>query len=173
MTKEAREALRINLKRYLLRMEGAVRRLNSSRLESSNDRSNRSSISVDDKIVAQNKIVNKPIITIFMTFLTYQPVDRRDYLKNDLSIEDAFKEEAENIEELGNLLQSFGGLEKTEKRTTLLKSPKKPTIESWQSIKSPTDGRISTSCNESFLENSSHPTLDRNTVKIASLKELI
>ena len=108
----------------------------------------------DDNVVAQNKIVNKSIITIFMTFLTYQPVDRRDYLKNDLSIEDAFKEEAENIEELGNLLKSFGGLEK------------RKTIESWQSIKSPTDGRISTSCNDSFLE--SNPTLDRNTVRIPS-----
>ena len=116
----------------------------------------------DDNVVAQNKIVNKSIITIFMTFLTYQPVDRRDYLKNDLSIEDAFKEEAENIEELGNLLRSFGGLEK---RATFPKSPKK-TIESWQSIKSPTDGRISTSCNDSFLE--SNPTLDRNTVRIPS-----
>ena len=50
-----------------------------------------------------------------MTFLTYAPKDRRDYLSSDLSIEEEFKEEMENIAILGSLYKptesdNFGSL---------------------------------------------------------------
>ena len=47
-----------------------------------------------------------------MAFLTYSPKERRDFLKNDLSIEEGFKEEAENITQLGNLFKSLDEQEK-------------------------------------------------------------
>ena len=45
----------------------------------------------DDEVVVRNKIVSKTIITIFMAFLTYAPIDRRDYLRDNLIIEEEFK----------------------------------------------------------------------------------
>ena len=48
-----------------------------------------------------------------MAFLTYSPVDRRDYLKNNISIEESFKEEAQNIEELGNLFKDLDELDQS------------------------------------------------------------
>ena len=56
-----------------------------------------------------------------MAFLTYSPKERRDFLKNDLSIEEDFKEEAENITQLGNLYRSLDEQEKNQ-QVSLLKS---------------------------------------------------
>ena len=51
----------------------------------------------DEQVVVRNKIVSKTIISIYMAFLTYAPVDRRDYLRDNLSIEEDFSREAQNI----------------------------------------------------------------------------
>ena len=79
MSRETKESVRINLTRYLLRLEGAVMKETAKQLESLNDMKSNVS-SVDDKTVVCNSIVNKSIITIFMAFLTYQPFERRDFL---------------------------------------------------------------------------------------------
>ena len=78
-------------------MEAAIRKENE-KLHDSNINSTASSVSlVDDNVTVTNKIVSRTIITIFMAFLTYSPVGRRDYLKDNINIEDDFKTEAENI----------------------------------------------------------------------------
>ena len=55
------------------------------------------SLDDDDQVAVRNKIVSKTIITIFMAFLTYKPVGRRDYLRDNLNIEDEFKRQAQNL----------------------------------------------------------------------------
>ena len=67
----------------------------------------------DDQVVVRNKIVSKTIITIFMAFLTYAPVGRRDYLRDNLNIEEEFRREAQNLQQLGNLFESLDELEKS------------------------------------------------------------
>ena len=49
------------------------------------------------------KIIKHELVTIFMTILMYSPVGRRDYLAGDISIEEDFRAEVENIEKLGKL----------------------------------------------------------------------
>ena len=40
---------------------------------------------------SSGKIIDDTIITIFMSFLMYAPVGRRDFLRADMSIEDEFQ----------------------------------------------------------------------------------
>ena len=49
------------------------------------------------------KIIKHELVTIFMTILMYSPVGRRDYLAGDISIEEDFRAEVDNIEKLGKL----------------------------------------------------------------------
>ena len=89
------KAVKINLSRYLLRLEASERRQTERPLSQSGQTSGSSG--------SAGKIVNASIITIFMTFLMYAPKGRRDYLSADLSIEDEFEEEADNVEALDTI----------------------------------------------------------------------
>ena len=126
-------------------------------------------------MVVRNSIVNKSIITIFMVFLTYSPVERRDYLKSNLSIEDAFREEAENIEELGNLFKSLEELDESSSQYML-----KKTNESSRPVKStvlPGGRTLSSAMTDSsfnFVDSesiSSPRALNRKSVKVNKSKD--
>ena len=52
---------------------------------------------------SSGKIIKHELVTIFMTILMYSPVGRRDYLAGDISIEEDFRAEVDNIEKLGKL----------------------------------------------------------------------
>ena len=94
---EKKKAIRVNLSRYLFKVEAAIRKENEKH-HNYNLNNTASTVSlVDDNVTVTNKIVSKTIITIFMAFLTYSPKDRRDYLKDNINIEEDFKTEAENI----------------------------------------------------------------------------
>ena len=112
LEEEQREAVRVNLARYFFRLEAALRKEAGKQNNSLNDLD--ITASTVDRSAVQNVIVNQSIITIFMAFLTYSPKERRDFLKNDLSIEEDFKEEAENITQLGNLYRSLDEQEKNQ-----------------------------------------------------------
>ena len=52
---------------------------------------------------SSGKIIKHELVSIFMTILMYSPVGRRDYLAGDISIEEDFRAEVDNIEKLGKL----------------------------------------------------------------------
>ena len=52
---------------------------------------------------SSGKIIKHELVSIFMTILMYSPVGRRDYLAGDISIEEEFRAEVDNIEKLGKL----------------------------------------------------------------------
>ena len=87
--------------RYMLRLEAKQRKSSNHYLTSE--------IEQDTVGVfgSSGKIIKHELVTIFMTILMYSPVGRRDYLANNLSIEEDFKSEVENIEKLGNLYNSI------------------------------------------------------------------
>ena len=93
-------AVKQNLSRYMLRLEAKQRR-------ALNDTSVNHDTYVNHETVgifgSSGKIVKHELVTIFMTILMYAPKERRDYLKGNLSIEEEFKAEIDNIEKLGKL----------------------------------------------------------------------
>ena len=52
---------------------------------------------------SSGKIIKHELVSIFMTILMYSPVGRRNYLAGDISIEEDFRAEVDNIEKLGKL----------------------------------------------------------------------
>ena len=96
LDEETQEAIRINLSRYLFKVEAVVRKENGNFTRMSLNNDDAASFN-DEQVVVRNKIVSKTIISIYMAFLTYAPVDRRDYLRDNLSIEEDFSREAQNI----------------------------------------------------------------------------
>ena len=129
---------------------------------------------IDDNVTVTNKIVSRTIITIFMAFLTYSPAGRRDYLKDNINIEEDFETEAENIKQLGNLYQS---LEMQESKKSGLMDSNKTN----QPLKStiitrnvdPTIKKSDKYASQVIDDVSTNPLERENTVKVSSSREFI
>ena len=104
---EAESAIKINLSRYLLRLEAQARKEIKAQNSSLLDMTDNSIHAANSLARSSGKIVDDTIITIFMCFLMYAPVGRIDFLSSNVSIEEDFQGEAANHELLADISQSF------------------------------------------------------------------
>ena len=104
---EAESAIKINLSRYLLRLEAQARKEIKAQNTSLLDMTDGSIYAANSIVRSSGKIIDDTIITIFMCFVMYAPVGRRDFLSNNVSIEEDFQGEAANHELLADISQSF------------------------------------------------------------------
>ena len=85
------------MSRYMLRIEANRRKRASSQEEELIEEETAGVFG------SSGKIIKHELVTIFMTILMYSPNGRRDYLAGNLTIEEDFKAEIDNIEKLGKL----------------------------------------------------------------------
>ena len=95
--KEKIRAVKQNMSRYMLRLEAKQRK------SANQDSATTIEQETAGVFSSSGKIVKHELVAIFMTILMYSPVGRRDYLAGDISIEEDFKAEVDNIEKLGKL----------------------------------------------------------------------
>ena len=87
---EAQHAVKINLSRYLFRLEAQSRKETRNLTITSDTKDNSTTKVSSISLRSSGKIIDDTIITIFMSFLMYAPVGRRDFLRADMSIEEEF-----------------------------------------------------------------------------------
>ena len=112
-SEEAQNAVKLNLSRYLLRLEAQSRKeiketkVQINMLETAGTSDSAELLRSHSTNRTSGKIVDDTLIIIFMSFLMYAPVGRRDFLQTNMTIEEDFQGEAANHELLAEISKSY------------------------------------------------------------------